>query len=303
MIERVVTFGPGRALVGVLAEPGDRAAAVRPAVIMLNAGLIHRVGPNRLHVRLARQLAVRGVLSLRIDLSGRGDSEVRRDALPFGESGIVETQDAMQFLADAVGCRRFVLLGICSGASTAGDAAYLDDRVAGAVVIEGPTFPTPRFRARYYRKRLFRLETWWNTLAGTNALGRRLRRAVGMPLPAAPEVEMIVEGDAPPPTTDVLGAALGQMIDRGVELLAVFSGSTKAYNYAGQLQEAFPAVNFAGRLQEAYYPDADHTFTRCRDQHRLIACIISWMEMKFPPTLNPPALLPAADCLTEEALI
>ena len=78
MSERPVMIGADRNLMGIVCEPDGPWPASRPAMIMLNAGLIHRVGPNRLHVRLARELAARGFLSLRLDLSGRGDSDPRR---------------------------------------------------------------------------------------------------------------------------------------------------------------------------------------------------------------------------------
>ncbi|HHO68021.1 MAG TPA: alpha/beta hydrolase, partial [Gammaproteobacteria bacterium] len=73
MKERVVTFGPERNLVGVLTQP-DQVRPDLPVLVFLNAGLLHRVGPYRMHVDLARQLAARGYASLRFDLSGRGDS-------------------------------------------------------------------------------------------------------------------------------------------------------------------------------------------------------------------------------------
>ena len=56
MTETAVLFGPRQTLVGVLTDPGAPAPPDRPAIILLNAGRIHHVGPNRLHVKLARRL-------------------------------------------------------------------------------------------------------------------------------------------------------------------------------------------------------------------------------------------------------
>ncbi len=276
MIERAVKIGAQPALVSVISEP-DRSVAARPAFIMLNAGLIHRVGPNRLHVRLARALAAAGFVAMRIDLSGRGDSDARRDDLSFSASGVVETRAAMQYLEASRGITRFVLFGICSGAATAGEVAYLDPRVAGAVIVEGPSFATRKFYLRYYAKRLLRLETWQNTVRGTNGIGRRLWRLAGVQ-PAAVEASMAEAGAVPSPQSPQLAAALQQMADRGVEQLAIFSGSTKEYNYQGQLQEAFSSVDFHHRLEEAYFPEADHTFTRLVHQQQLIDRVLAWMR-------------------------
>jgi hypothetical protein len=285
VIERAVSIGEQPALVSIVTDPATPLAG-RPAFIMLNAGLIHRVGPNRLHVRLARALADAGFVSLRIDLSGRGDSDPRRDELPFRASGVIETQEAMKYLAVSRGITRFVVFGICSGAATAGDLAYADARVAGAVIVEGPSFATRRFYVRYYTKRFLRGETWMNTWRGTNAIGRRLWRSVGVGA-AAPADSMAEVGAAPAPQSPALAVALQHMADRGVELLAIFSGSTKEYNYQGQLRDAFRTVDFRGRLEEAYFPDADHTFTRLAHQQQLIDRALQWMRRFATPALEP----------------
>ena len=75
-VERVYHFGPSDSLLGVVTlPPGDRleASTRRPFVIILNAGLVHRVGPFRMTVELARQLAKRGLRVMRIDQAGLGD--------------------------------------------------------------------------------------------------------------------------------------------------------------------------------------------------------------------------------------
>lgn len=305
MIERAVTFGPDRRLVGIVTDPGTPAARHRPAVIMLNAGLIHRVGPNRLHVHLARRLAADGFVSMRVDLSGRGDSGVRADTLSFAESGIAEARDAMRHLSAAFGISRFVMLGICSGATTAGDLAYADTRVAGAVIIEGASYPTRRFYARYYRRRLWRRETWWNTFTGTNAVGRRIRRTLGVRIPDAAGDEggdMSGAAGAPMPTSAALAAAIQHMVERRVQLLAIFSGSMKEYNYAGQVREAFATIDFQGCLDERYFPQADHTFTRRQDQARLIDAVAGWMGEKFGAAIEAEPDV-SADTLTDEAVM
>ena len=64
MSEEIITFGKTRALVGILHKPvGPAPRADLPAVLLLNAGLLHRVGPNRLYVKIARQLVPSTVLS------------------------------------------------------------------------------------------------------------------------------------------------------------------------------------------------------------------------------------------------
>ena len=91
MNEIPLVFGADRHLVGILTLPSQ--GDPRPiAFLLINAGVIHRVGPHRINVKLARHLAGLGFASLRFDLSGQGDS---RNALSAGTIG-----HAQQSIAD-----------------------------------------------------------------------------------------------------------------------------------------------------------------------------------------------------------
>ena len=59
--ERVVRVGLGDGLVGILAMPTQPISPAAPFAVLINSGLIHRVGPSRLHVLLARDLAASGI--------------------------------------------------------------------------------------------------------------------------------------------------------------------------------------------------------------------------------------------------
>src|SRR5215208_2707552 len=81
--ENVYAVGAGKSLVAVVTEPAGAAAKnAAPAVVILNTGIIHRVGHQRKFVILARELAARGYFVVRFDFSGIGDSERREDDLP-----------------------------------------------------------------------------------------------------------------------------------------------------------------------------------------------------------------------------
>ena len=51
-------LGKQHRLVGISTRPSTGLDPALPAVVFLNSGIIHRIGPNRLYVRLARALAV-----------------------------------------------------------------------------------------------------------------------------------------------------------------------------------------------------------------------------------------------------
>src|SRR5690606_5770247 len=76
MNERALRFGDGERLGGVLALPDETLAADAPCIILLTAGLLHRPGPYRAYVDLARRLADAGYPVLRFDLSGIGESGI-----------------------------------------------------------------------------------------------------------------------------------------------------------------------------------------------------------------------------------
>ena len=62
LTEEPLQFGAGGRLFGILTTPSEprRNAQELPVFVFLTAGLLHRVGPYRLHVRLGRELAQMG---------------------------------------------------------------------------------------------------------------------------------------------------------------------------------------------------------------------------------------------------
>lgn len=277
MKERTVLIGENPALVAVITEPAASAGVEgRPTCLLLNAGLVHRVGPNRLHVRLARVLAAAGFRACRFDLSGRGDSDVRRDGLPFLESSVAEIQAVMDYLGKT-GSRRFVLMGICSGAVNALQLAAVDPRVAGCVAIDGPAYPTRRYYIRKYAQRVRRIETWKNTFAGRNTIGRWLRGRPGQPDPQGEDEFGNPFGEAKVPDKHAAETVLRDILARGVQLFFVFTGSWSIYNYREQLADAFPFVRQNAAVQVEYFPGSDHTFTRLHNQQILVDTVRGWM--------------------------
>jgi hypothetical protein len=150
MKENVAIFGQPKSLIGIITEPEDKASKIKmPAFIFLNAGVIHRIGANRLHVRMARKFAEMGFIGFRFDLSGIGDSSFSEEDVPFEIRRVAETQAAMDFLEKKHEISKFILVGNCSGATTAFFAAKADKRVAGAVLINPQG---PKKLLRYYMR-------------------------------------------------------------------------------------------------------------------------------------------------------
>lgn len=271
MIERAFNFGPRGSLVGIWTEPARPVAAgARPVTLCLNAGLLHRVGPSRFYVQLARRLAALGYPAFRFDFSGIGDSDPYGDDLPYEQRVVREVQAAMDFLGARFGAARFVPLGICSGADAAHRAAVADTRVTAAVSLDGYCYPTPGYYRRRYGKQLCNPKKWF-------AFAARLWRA-SEPVPPEEAAYGLDLGGYFPPRRAVR-RDLEHLMARGVRLLYVYSGGFETYyNYREQFRDAFRRVDFGDRLRVEYLPDVDHTYILASDRRRLIDIVAAWSQ-------------------------
>jgi pimeloyl-ACP methyl ester carboxylesterase len=202
--------------------------------------------------------------------------------MSFVHSSVEENRAAMDALQASRNCQEFIVAGICSGATNALHAAIAEPRVVGGIMIDGPAYPTRGYYLRYYGQRLFSAESWRNTLAGRNMVGRILRKAV-VPRPAAgDDAGNAFEGDASLPLKAEAAALLDGIVARGAKLLFIFTGSWTAYNYRNQFRSAFPSVMRSGAVEVEYFPDADHTFTGMYNQRRAIATIMRFVDARWP---------------------
>lgn len=285
--EQAVAFGPSRSLVGVLTTPADGGDAELPVFVLLNAGVIHRVGANRMHVRMARALAARGFQAFRFDLSGIGDSDARDDEADLARAVRRDIADALAHLEAAHGARSFVLCGLCSGANNGFTYALTDERVIGAVLMDPNAFRTPRFYVTHYAPRLVRLETWTNILKGRHPWVRQVVDRFTRPLAspgqgraeedAGPATPMTTSG----PTRDEMDAGLTTLVGRGVDLLIIFTGGLPwQYNYAAQFRDAFPRHASDSHIRVEYFADSDHTFSAESAKLALIELVTRWMAAR-----------------------
>lgn len=281
----VLRLGPDEQLVGIVSHPPDGSPAARlptkveHALLILNAGVLHRVGPHRLHVKLARRIAAHGIRALRLDLGGIGDSMASSDAATFRESAVADTQVAMAGMTQHYRSERFVIFGVCSGADNALATALVDPRVAGVILVDPPTYPTRRSKLRHLRARIAEHEGPRALARWAFGLAERRARLALATLGRRGAEDPPSEGrEIPPP--EIFGAQLQQIVERGVRVLAVFSGIHGArYNDADQLFELYPALR--GRLDHLYYPGANHTFTELGAQAALLDAVTAWTQRRF----------------------
>ena len=269
MHEQAFRFGAARHLVGVVGLPAVIDHGV--GVIFLNAGMVYRVGPFRLHVDLSRRLNALGYPTLRFDQSTIGDSSASGQRLSRPEQVVADVRDSMELLKQQSGCSRFVLFGLCSGAQNAHSAAHVDPRVAGAFFLDGYGHRTLGQRIRHYLPRLLSLASWRNRLLR--------RRVAASPRPAEPA--FVVE----PLPPKVVRAQLTDMLGRGLKLDFVYSGGVARYfNHIRQFRECFGRLADHPGVEVSFFKETDHTYVLSGDRQRLIDHVVQWMGRHFPIT-------------------
>jgi pimeloyl-ACP methyl ester carboxylesterase len=148
-IERPVRIGE-EGLFGVLCEPHIKASRGGSVLLLTSTAASSRVGDSRLAVRIARELARRGVASLRFDARGRGDSPPPPDSVqadtPYGRIyNLLATEDAASAARwlSRRGYQSIISFGICSGAYHALRAAVAEPAITGVVSVNILTFKRP----------------------------------------------------------------------------------------------------------------------------------------------------------------
>lgn len=268
MTEQAVQFS-AHSLVGVLTEAQAGPASRKPAIVFLNAGMLHRVGPNRLHVRIARELARQGYASLRFDCSGIGDSPPRTDGLPRRAAVLEDVREALDFVAAERGAPAFILFGLCSGADLAFRAALADERIIGAVLIDGLPYANARARLHHALSRIARPGIWRRLFALDGPVLRRLRGSRKQARPAA----TLDRRDVPP--KEEAEAGMRRLTERGVRFLLVFTPG-REYCYERQFRDMFASVR-DDRVEVVYMRDANHTFTLRANQDLLVRTVGDWV--------------------------
>jgi hypothetical protein len=267
IVEEPVQIGPGEGLSAILARP-ETLDESRPVFVILNAGLLHRVGPFRLYVQLSRRLAQQGFAALRLDLSGLGYSPARPGVR--GVASALEDADVVfSWLQSSFSMTRPVLLGSCSGADMAHRIAVADERVQGCGFLDGYAYHNSLSTLQYYSTRLHRPDLWRKWFR--SHLGRNEEEVVE-------EEEVFWQSETP--TLEQFRSDLAGFIARKLSLLYVYSGSVREYRYENQFFDVCPEARDA-RVAVRYYPQADHTYWRERNRLRLLDALCDWASNAF----------------------
>jgi len=281
LMEEPLQFGDGGRLFGILTLPSmsHRKAPGLPVFVFLNAGLLHRVGPARLYVRLIRELAQLGFSSLRVDLAGTGDSP-RRPGLTYPQSVAADFREISAALESRLGRLHLVLAGLCSGAHSAVRLTPGEPRVVGMVLLDPICFPDAGFRARAVVLRYTnpaRYIAWlkrrFKALITPRGRKQEENGSFGMLNPTW-ELLRAAWGI---PNREQLRAAFQSIREREGRVISVFTQNALGYyNQTGQLGRVLGVDGYQQFATELFSPQAEHTYTLELHRHRLIEEIKNW---------------------------
>jgi alpha/beta superfamily hydrolase len=290
-----VRVGPAESLPGILTLPLHHDSEA-PVVLIPSTGANPRFGNSRGTVTLARWLAEQGIASLRMDGHGIGDAapETGERGLPYSKLGDQDVHVGVDYLA-----ARFngpvIVLGMCSGAYHAFQAALVDERISGLIlvnlqkfvwrdgeslsVVQRTTFRTTGF----YLRNVTNPAVWRRLLQGqinaNGIAGALASRAVHHLAAVADPAIAAVRGET---SVGMVRRQLAELAQRSVQILYVLSGNdpgldeiSEYFGLRGWRLRRSPNVMF--RIVQG----ADHTLSAHWARHRLRQSIALYLRQRF----------------------
>ena len=207
----------------------------------------------------------------------------------------------MQFLRDRTGSRRFVLLGLCSGAYAAFQSAaqLTDPDLLESILINPLTFfwrdgmtiesaPTRELICQhYYLNSALQPGKWMKLLSGRSRIGvrgalRLVARRLGLAWSSLPpatadatsSTRRIGESHVWHPATEDLTADLRQVVALKRHLSMFFATTDPGYSIlTHQAGRQARRMARSGGLNLTFIDNADHTFSRSAARQKLIAAL------------------------------
>jgi len=282
-------FGVGHSLFGILSEPSQLSATDRrweTAILMLNVGTNHRVGPNRLYVKMARAWAEQGYSALRFDLAGIGDSSSSvgyTRARLYSKESTVDVRAAIDCLSQR-GCKRFIVMGLCSGAYVAFQTALTEPRVSGQILMnprrlewkEGETLQSAMQvsykSTHFYKKALMDFRTYSRILHGRVDL-RGIASRMSMLFKARLKRTLNNIFRIAPDEDDVLSNAK-LLCSKGTDTLMIIGAEDDGRDYIEfHLGTHGKKMGRDPRFKMAIVDGSDHTFSNSDSQDTVIALV------------------------------
>ena len=269
--ETPVQFGPDGSLIGIITTPAEGSLAP-VACLMLNMGANHRIGPRRINVKLAREMAARGISCIRMDLAGLGDSGPASGSEHFLTQAVLDLQAAMNLIQTMLGVRRFIVIGLCSGATNGLSLAVADSRVVGLLMFDGYAFPGRRAQLERQFRRALAAPTNPAVIGKT---ARWLQRKFSAKAAAA-AAPHIFEPDPPEVTAAVFRRSMTQVAERNVAVLLFYTGTMHVTDRKRDQLGPFANEAFTQRFEYRFIGEIDHSLTSMESQRIFMEVVCDW---------------------------
>lgn len=264
IVEQSTDVDPAAGLFGVLTRPEK--VCRETGFIFLNSGLLHRVGPFRLYVDIARRIAESGFPSIRLDQSGKGDSDAM-PGVPLLDATVSNLRAAAAQLEHETGAKKYVIGGLCSGADDALRAGPQLDNLAGLFMFDGYSPKTARYYVCRYGPMLLSTRAWLRRLR--SSLDSSQQPDIGNMRNWGPPREMMERYRI--------------LVEKNVRILAVYSGcSDNCYSYPSQLTANIGHPRASALVSEIYLPKATHIFHLSAHRYAAVEEFSDWAERSFP---------------------
>jgi predicted alpha/beta hydrolase len=276
--DRAVHVDEARGLFGILSTPKADGRTSKKGIVLLNAGSVHHIGPNRLYVPFARRWAAQGHVVLRMDIAGIGDSfplAGEDENIVYAARATDDVRAAADYLRREHGIRDCISVGLCSGAYHGFKAAVAGARLDRVVLINPLTFQwrpgmsldqpgrhSVIAEAERYSESALSLEKWKKVLRGDVDL-RNVARTMGRHAMGR-AVELTRDGArrVGRPFADDVGAELEAVASHGTQLRFLFAaGDPGLPLLKGQAGSSLGKLLGRRALTIDVVDGPDHTFT------------------------------------------
>jgi pimeloyl-ACP methyl ester carboxylesterase len=267
--------------------------------LLLSVGANPHIGPNRNYVRCARSLAAAGYRTFRVDMRCIGDSRgvatFSMDTLYHARNSAEDVRAAIDALTQR-GCKRFYLMGICSGSYAAFQTALVDARVTGQILMNSRLLDWERGQdessledsmhtyyksSGWYVRELLNPRVYWRLLRGdVNVTGLSKRFATLFAARGKRVVDRVLRRRGE--EQGLLGK-FRKLSAQGTDTLVIMAEDDDGRDYIDlHLGTRGALLRGDPNFRMVLVPDADHTFSSTTSQQRVIELVREHLERRLP---------------------
>jgi len=295
-IAETIIWESERSLSGIYCASAESQSSVCDLVLLVNAGSVHSIGPNRTYTETARSLAIAGIDCLRFDLPNLGESVVsdaEDENSPYTAFAARCTSDVIDYAAKRWPVNRIILAGLCSGAYITLCTALIEQNknLSALVMINPLTFYWEKgmpFRlgsgqvgidqAKYYELAIGDKMKWRKFFSGqvdyVGILAFIARRFLQIVKSYGLYLLDRLGITAPTP----LANQLRQIANVPITMHFIFSSRDPGYDLLkDSARSALDELTARRAVTYDFIENADHTFSNSVERHEFVTSFVSYV--------------------------